>query len=117
MDGFQLGQNIRRIRELRDLSQEYVASEIGLTQSQLSKIEKEARDISLATFERIAEVLGVRRRFIEDFDVERLLSHTPEENISPATAQKSEYTLILGTVAGGSIAQLPINRYYGKHIR
>ncbi|MDR0874564.1 MAG: helix-turn-helix domain-containing protein [Prevotellaceae bacterium] len=54
-----IGNNIRRFRELRGFSQEYMAHELGLTQSSYGKIEREAVKLTIEKLQRIAEILEV----------------------------------------------------------
>ena len=52
-----LGLNIRKTRESRDFSQEYVAQQLGISQSTYGKIERDASNISVDRLYKIAEVL------------------------------------------------------------
>jgi len=54
-----IGENIRHIREARELSQKEVAVAIGMDQSQYSKIEKGKTDPSTSTLDKIAKAIGV----------------------------------------------------------
>jgi transcriptional regulator with XRE-family HTH domain len=50
---------IRKIRNEKGFSQEYVAGKMNISQSSYSKIETRAAKCSLETLIRVAEVLGV----------------------------------------------------------
>ena len=52
-----LGPKIRHFRQQKDYSQEYMARELGLTQTSYSKIEKNASETSLDRLRKIAEIL------------------------------------------------------------
>jgi transcriptional regulator with XRE-family HTH domain len=52
-----LGLNIRKTRESRGFSQEYVAHRLGINQSTYRKIERDASNISVDRLCKIAEVL------------------------------------------------------------
>jgi len=54
-----IGNNIKNIRELKNFSQEYVAQEIGLSQSSYARIESGATIPKIDRLQRIAEVLDV----------------------------------------------------------
>ncbi|MDR1876577.1 MAG: helix-turn-helix domain-containing protein [Flavobacteriaceae bacterium] len=54
-----IGENIRRFRELRGYSQEYMAHELDLTQSAYGKIEKETVKITVDRLQKIADILEV----------------------------------------------------------
>lgn len=53
-----LGTNIRRIRETKNLSHEYVATQIGIDENLLLKIEKNETPISEEMLQLIAEALS-----------------------------------------------------------
>lgn len=54
-----IGTQIRKIRESKDLSQENVAEELGITKGSLSKIENGATNVPVTRLIQIAKVLGV----------------------------------------------------------
>ena len=54
-----IGENIRRHREFKGFSQEYMAQELGINQSSYAKIEKENTKLTVDRLQRIAEVLEV----------------------------------------------------------
>lgn len=63
-----LGHKIKKLRELKDLTQEYMAQELGLNQSAYSKIESGASDVSYSKLEKIATVLGLKLEDILSFN-------------------------------------------------
>jgi len=52
-----IGENIRKFRELRGYSQDYMAQEMNITQSAYGKIEKENVKITIERLVKIAEIL------------------------------------------------------------
>jgi transcriptional regulator with XRE-family HTH domain len=54
-----IGQKIRRIREYRDLSQDSVAMEMGMSPSGYSRIERDEVSITVDKLNRLAEILKV----------------------------------------------------------
>jgi transcriptional regulator with XRE-family HTH domain len=52
-----IGLNIRKARENRGFSQEYVAQQLGINQSTYGKMERDASNISVDRLYKIAEVL------------------------------------------------------------
>lgn len=56
----EIGKNIRNIRDVRGISQQYLSEKIGISQKQLSRIENEKISPTLALLERICETLEVR---------------------------------------------------------
>ncbi|MCB9203124.1 MAG: helix-turn-helix transcriptional regulator [Flavobacteriales bacterium] len=54
-----IGNNVRKYRELRGYSQEYMAEKMDITQSAYGKIEKENVKITIDRLQRISEILEV----------------------------------------------------------
>ena len=50
---------IRLIRLSKEISQEFIAEELGVSQSHYSKMEKGGRNINVSQLEKIAKVLNV----------------------------------------------------------
>lgn len=67
-----LGRKIGRIRELRGMKQETLASELGISQQAVSKIEQ-SEEIDNGTLEKIAGVLGVSAEAIKNYSDEAVI--------------------------------------------
>jgi len=63
-----VGTKIRKIRELRDFTQEFMASQLGKSQTAYSKIERGEVDVSFSNLNRIAEVLEIDVMQLLTFD-------------------------------------------------
>lgn len=63
-----IADKIRHIRELKDLTQEYMAQKLGITQSGYSKIEMGNVDVSYSKLTEIADAMGVKVEDIVCFD-------------------------------------------------
>lgn len=63
-----VGEKIRKLRELRNYTQEYLADKLEISQQQYSNIEKGLFDISLKKLYKISEVLEVSPSTILEFD-------------------------------------------------
>jgi transcriptional regulator with XRE-family HTH domain len=55
-----IGQKIKKLRELKNLTQSHLADELGLTQSAYSKMEQGETEVSYSRLEKIASVLGMK---------------------------------------------------------
>jgi transcriptional regulator with XRE-family HTH domain len=64
----QVGQKIKKFRELKNFTQEYMAGLLDMTQSSYSKIETGETDISYSKLEKIATVLEIRPEDIISFN-------------------------------------------------
>ncbi len=64
----QVGQKIKKLRELKNYTQEFMADKLDMTQPSYSKIETGETDISYSKLEKIAEVLQLRPEDIVAFN-------------------------------------------------
>ena len=68
-----IGRKISRIRELRGMKQEALATELGISQQAVSKIEQNA-EIEEEALNKIAKVLGVTPEAIKNFSEEAVFN-------------------------------------------
>jgi transcriptional regulator with XRE-family HTH domain len=68
-----IGRKISRIRELRGMKQEALASELGVSQQAVSKIEQSA-EIEDEALEKIAKALGVNSDAIRNYSDEATIN-------------------------------------------
>jgi len=73
-DGLHIGRKISRVRELRGMKQEAMATELGISQQAVSKIEQNA-EVDGDTLDKIAQVLGVLPEAIKNFSDEAALNY------------------------------------------
>lgn len=64
-----IGKKIERIRILKGIKQEVLASELGLSQSAVSRLEQ-SESVDREKLVRIADILGVTPEMIENFNEE-----------------------------------------------
>jgi transcriptional regulator with XRE-family HTH domain len=70
-----IGEKIRKLRDLRGLSQENIAKDLGIGQGSYSKIEAGETDLQYSRLEQIAQVLKTTVGEIVNFDEERILNN------------------------------------------
>jgi transcriptional regulator with XRE-family HTH domain len=63
-----IGSNIKKIRELRNYTQSYVANELGMSVPGYSKIENDKIDITISRIKSIAKILDTDLGTILNFD-------------------------------------------------
>lgn len=68
-------QTIRRLRELKDITRDYMSSELAMTSSGYSKIERGEVDITLKKLFKIAEILNVKIKHLFDFDINSVFNY------------------------------------------
>ncbi len=69
-----IGRKIQRIRELRGIKQEVLASELGLSQAAVANMER-SDIIDEDKLQKVADVLGVSPEAIRNFSEEALVFH------------------------------------------
>lgn len=75
-----LGNKIKKLRELRNYSQEYMAENLGLSQSAYSKLETDQTELSYNRLNKIAELLQVSISDIENFDEKVIFNITNNDH-------------------------------------
>lgn len=64
----EIGTKIKKLRELRNFTQEYMAKNLEMTPSGYGKIERDETEVSYQKLEKIAEVLGINVEDIINFN-------------------------------------------------
>ena len=75
-----VGKNIKKLRELKNYTQSYMASQLDMSVSGYSKIEKDRTDISLSKIEKIAEILETSLSTILNFDPKQIFNQYDNHN-------------------------------------
>ena len=70
----QIGQKIKKLRELKNFTQSHLASELGITQSAYSKMELGETEVSYSKLTKIADVLGVTPEEIMTFNEQMIFN-------------------------------------------
>ncbi len=68
MDNLKIGNKIKKLRELKNLTQDHMAKSIGITQSAYSRIELGETEITYSKLEKISEELGMKPEEIIAFN-------------------------------------------------
>ena len=63
-----IGQKIKKLRELKNLTQDYMANQLGVTQSAYSKMENGEVDIPFSRIEDIAKIFTIQPEDIITFN-------------------------------------------------
>ena len=89
-----VARNIRKIRELRGFSQQYVANVLGVSQRHLSRLENDEVPIKVSILNRICTILDVSIENLLSFDEEMLFQqkqHNQYNNCFMYKSLKEEY--------------------------
>jgi len=73
--------NIKKFRELKNVTREHIASELEMSLSGYSKLERGEVDLTLSKLYRIAEVLEVSVSQISNFDVTNVFNVSNNQNV------------------------------------
>lgn len=79
-----IGQNIKKLRELKNVSRQYIADGIGVTLKTYSNIENDLKSPEVETVEKIAQILDISLTKIFNFDEKVILNNNGQhvENFS-----------------------------------
>ncbi|RWY57537.1 helix-turn-helix domain-containing protein [Mucilaginibacter gilvus] len=86
-----IGRKISKVRELKGMKQETLASELGISQQAVSKIEQSA-DVDGEALEKIAKILGLSSEAIKNFSEEavfNIIGNTYHDNSASLNYQCS----------------------------
>ena len=80
-----LGEKIKKLRELKNYTQQYMADQLDISQSGYGKIERNEIDISISKLEKIAKILDTDIYTVMIFD---------EKNVFNTRMEKHTYTSV-----------------------
>lgn len=75
-----VGHKIKKLRELKNLTQAHVAEQLNLSLSGYGKIERDETDITLSRLEEIASILGTDYNTILSFDEKHIFNFQQNNN-------------------------------------
>lgn len=75
-----IGYKIKKIRELKNYTQEHLADKLGMSSTGYGKIERDEVDIPFSRLEQIAQVLGVKAEDIISFDEKYVFNNYASAN-------------------------------------
>ena len=80
MDNNRIGENIKKIRELKNFTQDYVASKLDIARETFGRMERGEVDFKLQTIFDIAVILETSYQKILEFDTQVFLNATHNTN-------------------------------------
>ncbi len=78
-----IGDNLRKIREIKGIKQEAVAKQLGITTNGYGKIERGESAINIDRLEQIATILGITAMDIMQFDESIIFNINTMTNSAP----------------------------------
>ena len=70
----EVGENIRKIREIKGFSQDYMAEKLSISQRQYSRIEKEQTQLNISKLEEISQILEATPIQLMGFDDKQIFN-------------------------------------------
>ncbi|OJV80508.1 MAG: transcriptional regulator [Bacteroidia bacterium 44-10] len=98
-----IGHNVQRVRMYLGMKQEALATDLGISQQEVSKIEQQD-EIEDGVLSQIAGVLGISPEVIRDFDGERIIYNINQHNYQDATISDG------ATIYGGTQQINPLDK-------
>jgi transcriptional regulator with XRE-family HTH domain len=74
MEKIKIGDSIKKFRELKNITREQIASELNMSLSGYSKIERDEIDLTLSRIQQIAQILSVDIAQILNFDASQIFN-------------------------------------------
>ncbi len=75
-----IGQKIKKLRELKNLTQTHLADQLGVSQSAYSKIELGESEVTFSKLEKISEALGMKPEEVIAFNDQMVFNITNNPN-------------------------------------
>lgn len=90
----EIGHKIKKVRELRNFTQEYMATQLSLSQEGYSKIEADKTKVSLERIEQIAQILQIDLFDLLNFDDKYVFNNfsNPQQRIKNIFGGQSSET-------------------------
>jgi len=101
-----LGQNIKKIRELNNFTQKYMASMLSMTQGNYARIESGEINISEARLNKIAEALNCKTIDIISLDTTQLFGHSNTGNNAIAAPDADDQSAVINYKISPELKQL-----------
>ena len=84
-----LGENIKKLRELKNYTQQYLADELGISLSGYGKIERDQTEITMARLLEIAKILEIDLFSLIHFNGNDLFKNGKQSNETKASEPSS----------------------------
>ncbi len=78
-----IGENLRKIREIKGIKQESIAKQLGITTNGYGKIERGETSLNIKRLEEIAQILGVNALDVMQFDENIIFNINSMSNSAP----------------------------------
>lgn len=81
-----IGKQIRNLRKEKNITQEQLASKLGVKRAVISKYENESVNINVNTLEKISSILGVTPSYLIGYD-DKIEKSSPEYKLNYSFSQ------------------------------
>jgi transcriptional regulator with XRE-family HTH domain len=80
----EIGTKIKKIRELKNYTQEYMAEQLNVSQPTYSRFEKDDSDITISQLEKISEILDMKVEDLINFNEKFVFNNYASNNANQA---------------------------------
>jgi len=80
-------ENIKKFRELKSLTRDVIASELGMSLSGYSKVERGEVDLTISKLRKISTILGVSLEQLLNFDSNQVFNFSNNHNVQGVGSQ------------------------------
>ena len=77
-----IGNKIKKLRELKNFTQEYMAEKLEISQSNYSRIESDELDLPLSRLSQIADILEIKLSDLIEFDAKYFFNNVHAQTIN-----------------------------------
>lgn len=85
-----VGEKIKKLRELKNYTQQYMADQLDISQSGYGKIERNETDISISKLEKIAKILDTDIYTVLIFDEKHFFNTRMEKQTNTSVNNQTE---------------------------
>lgn len=89
MDLKSISTNIKKFRELKGVTREFISDELGMSVSGYSKIERGEVDLTISKLQKISEILQINPSQILNFDSSTIFNVSNNNNVQGLGSQTS----------------------------
>lgn len=90
-----IGDNIKKFRELKNITREYMAAELEMSLSGYSKIERNEIDLTVSKVQKIAQVLSIDISQILNFDASQVFNVSNNQHVNGIGAKESVFNITM----------------------
>lgn len=105
-----VSKNIRTIREMKNLTRDFVAGELEMTYSGYGKIERGEIDITISKISRLADIFGISISDLLFFDVSYFFNNDTEEKTEDQSGSVNNSDVKTLRITGSKLVDFQVRK-------